>query len=356
MKSKAFFESLREYSEQKDIDYDILEEIFKKALLNAYKKTYGNTSADVILNAEKNDIKIVAKQLVVSDYYEDEEDDTQQILLSDAREIKKRAKVGDIITKNVDFSDFGRLAAEACKSVFKQNVKAREREMLYEKFKVLEDEMIDGVVVDIKDRGVSLRLLDKTTTFLPKQEFLKNDSFYEGQTVKVYVKKVEQTTKEPRIYVSRNENNIITRLLEDAVPEIKEGIIKIMGIARDAGDRTKIALYSTDPNVDPIGSCVGENGSRHKMVVDALNGEKLDLYKWSDDPKELIANSLQPADVTDVIDINLKEKTSVVIVPDNQLSLAIGKNGQNVRLAVQSCKWKIDIIPTSEAYQRGILF
>jgi len=356
MIKKAFFEQLREYAKLKNINYEVLLEIFRKGLLNSYKKTYGNTSAKVVLNDAKSEIKITSEKLVVDEIVNDPDLEIEQITLEDAKLIKQRVKVGDIITRNVKIDEFGRMAAEACKSVFKQNVKSIEREQLFEEYKKLEDEMVDAEVIEVKERGVALRIEEKISTFLPNSECLKNDQFYAGQIIKVYIKKVEETTKEPRVYVSRSETNIITRLLEQYIPEIKDGTIEVKGIARDPGDRTKIAVYSSDPNVDPIGSCVGENGSRHKAVVEALNGEKIDLYKWSDDPEELIKNSLQPADVAKVVDIDQKEKTSTVVVPDNQLSLAIGKNGQNVRLAVQSCKWKIDIIPTSEAYQRGIIY
>lgn len=215
--------------------------------------------------------------------------------------------------------------------------------------------MISAQVVKIDDNYAYLNIGQGTTAVLPKAEWLPNDSFNVGDKISVYIKKVEQTTKDPKVKLSRLDRNLITRLLETYIPEIKEGIIEIKGIARDAGDRSKIAIYSTDPRVDALGSCVGENGARIKEVVQALNGEKIDLYKWSEDPEELIRNSLQPAKVTLVLNIDPKEKTSLAIVPDDQLSLAIGKAGQNVRLAVQSCGWKIDIKSASEARNEGLL-
>ncbi len=205
------------------------------------------------------------------------------------------------------------------------------------------------------DRFLTLKLGFNVTTLLPVNELLPNDHLEIGDFVRVYVKKVEQTTKEPKVVVSRIERNLVTRLMENYIPEIKSGIIEIKGIARDPGDRTKIAIYSNDEKVDAIGSCVGEGGSRIREIVNALGGEKVDLYKWSEDPEELIANSLQPASVTKVLNVDPKTKTSQVVVPDDHLSLAIGKQGQNVRLAVQSCGWKIDIMPTSVAYEKGLI-
>jgi N utilization substance protein A len=215
--------------------------------------------------------------------------------------------------------------------------------------------MVNADVTAKNDKFLTLSLGMGVTTILPIKELLPNDSFEVGDRIKVYVKEVEKTTKDPKIKVSRTDRNLITRLMEEYIPEVKNGIIEIKGIARDAGSRTKIAVASNDKNVDPIGSCVGEAGSRIKQIVDALNGEKVDLYKWSENPEELITNSLQPASVTKVISIDEKTKSSVVAVPDDHLSLAIGKQGQNVRLAVQSCGWKIDILPVSKAYEEGKL-
>ena len=205
------------------------------------------------------------------------------------------------------------------------------------------------------DNQLVLSIGNGISTLLPRKELLKSDEVNVGDHINVYISSVEQGTKGPRVFVSRNDKHFVIRLLEQYVSEIHDGIVEIKGIARDPGDRSKIALYSNDPKIDAIGSCVGEAGLRIRQIVDALGGEKVDLYKWSENPEELIANSLQPAAVTKVLSVDVKEKSSVVIVPDDHLSLAIGKMGQNVRLAVQSCGWKIDIMPVSEAYDKGLL-
>ena len=300
--------------------------------------------------------------------------------MAEEKRIKSNVKVGDIVfeaiilddkkakttrrKKAVDDEDnnkpnkevLSRTDIAAAKNVFNQDVKARQREVAYEFFKEKEGEMILATITNIDDKKVTLNIGMNTVAFLPKSEFLDSDKLFINSNIRVYVKKVEQTSKDPRVQISRTDKNLVTRLMETFIPEIKAGIIEIKGIARDPGDRSKIALYSNDENVDAIGSCVGEGGQRIKEIVNALGGEKVDLYKWSENPEELIPNSLQPANVTKVLEINVKEKSSRVVVPDDQLSLAIGKSGQNVRLAVQSCGWKIDIIPTSEAFEQGLLF
>lgn len=358
MVSKDLFKLLEEYAVESGISYEEILEVLKKSLAASAKKVEPNSTIVVKINPEKHEVVITAQRKVVEELSTElGEDEMAEITLEDAKKIKSNAKVGDILTNNISTKDdFGRQAARSAKSTFASNVKALLRDKAYNYFKDLENEMITAIVLENKDSFFTLDIGQGTTTILPKAELLPNDDFHAGDKIKVYVKKVEQTTKDPKVKVSRTDRNLITRLLESYIPEIKDGIIEIKGIARDAGDRCKIAIYSTDSKVDALGSCVGENGNRIKEVVTALNGEKIDLYKWSDDPEELIKNSLQPAKVTAIRNVDPKEKTSLAIVPDDQLSLAIGKAGQNVRLAVQSCGWKIDIKPASEAYEEGILF
>lgn len=357
MVNKELFKILEEYAVECGVEFEELLEVLKKSLAASAKKIDPKSSINVKVNVEKNEIVIQAQKRVVEKLSEGTEElEMAEITLEEAKLVKPHAKVGDIITKNISTKDdFGRQAARSAKSTFASNIKSLLREKAYNYFKEFEDEMISATVLENKETFVTLSIGQGITTILPKSEFLPNDSFLPGDRIKVYVKKVEQTSKDPKVKVSRIDRNLITRLLENYIPEIKDGTIQIKGIARDAGDRCKIAIYSTDPKVDALGSCVGENGNRIKEVVTSLNGEKIDLYKWSDDPEELIKNSLQPAKVTIVLDIDPKEKTSLAVVPDDQLSLAIGKAGQNVRLAVQSCGWKIDIKPVSEAYQEGLL-
>lgn len=356
MVNKEFFKQLEEISKDKGLEYEDLLELFSKALATSAKKVCPpNTSVRVTINEGKSEILIFTQHVVVEQLTEIEEGDMSQITLEEAKKIKSTYKLGDIVEQPLNTKDFGRQAARSAKSTFASDLKALERKKSYEHFKQFEDEMITAQVIEVSDKFITLSIGQQTTTLLPNAELLPNDKFYVGDKIRVYVKKVEQTTKDPKVFVSRIERNLVTRLLESYIPEIKDGTIEIKGISRDAGDRCKIAIYSNDPKVDALGSCVGEGGSRIKEVVSALNGEKIDLYKWSEDVEEMIANSLQPAHVTKVLNVDPKTKTSLVVVPDDQLSLAIGKSGQNVRLAVQSCGWKIDIKPISQAYKEGLL-
>ncbi len=357
MINKEYFKRAEELAEYKGISIEDVHEAAKRGLIQSFKKVYGNNCCRVDINPEKNEILLFAVYKVVEELStEPQENQTaKEILLEDAKLIKKSAKIGDIIEQKVDFRNFSRTAVSAAKNTTNQSIKQTERDNAYEYFKSLENEMVVGEVINIGPKVVTLKLGYNVTTILPLAEFSNVADLGIGDSVRVYVKKVEQTTKEPKVYVSRTDRALVTRLMENYIPEIKEGIIEIKGIARDPGDRSKIALYSNDPKIDAIGSCVGEGGLRIRQIVDALGGEKVDLYKWSENPEELIANSLQPAAVTKVLSVDVKEKSSVVIVPDDHLSLAIGKMGQNVRLAVQSCGWKIDIMPVSEAYDKGLL-
>lgn len=356
MISKDFFALLGVVAEEKGIEVEQLIEAIRKGMINAYRKTYGNASARVEFKPEKNEILLFSQHRVVEAIHDDPENDMVQITLEEAQKVNSRIKVGDILEQKIDPKRFGHIAMSTAKQVFNQTVRNIEKENAYEYFKEYENEMISAVVVDMNEQFITLDIGQNTTTLLPTRETLPNDHFKVGDRIKVYIVSVEMTTKGPKVYLSRSDKNLVTRLLEDIIPEVKDGIIEIMGIARDAGDRTKIAIYSNDDKVDAIGSCVGEGGSRIREVVQALNGEKVDLYRYSTDVKELIANSLQPADVLAVVNVDVKEKTSLAIVPDDQLSLAIGKAGQNVRLAVQSCGWKIDIKPASVARQEGYQF
>lgn len=354
MISKEFYKQIDVICEERGLSVEQLLDSFRKGLISAYKRTYNNTSVRVEFKPEKNEILMFSQRLVVASFEDvDPECEVLPILLSEAKKINSRAKVGEILEEPVSIKDFGRLAAGQAKQIMNQNIKNYEKENSFQFFKNMENEMISAQVLDIQETFLTLSIGQGITTLLPKKELLPKDEFAVGDRIRVYVSSVEQGTKGPKVFVSRNDKHLVVRLLEQIVPEIKEGIVEIKGIARDAGDRSKIAVYSNDPTVDPIGACVGERGDRIRDVVNALNGEKVDLYRWSADPKELIANSLQPTNVVAVINVDPKTKTSLAIVPDSQLSLAIGKNGQNVRLAVQSCDWKIDIKPVSVAKEQG---
>lgn len=371
MINKSFFEQAPEVAEAKGISVEDVYEMFKRGLVNSFKKIYGNTSCEVEINPEKNEILLYSVHKVVETLKEDlpleeldaalegeepkEDDGIAEMTLEEARKIKSHYKVGDIVKQQINIKNFGRTAIGAAKSVYTQGLRTKQREMAFEHFKKLENEMITAEVSNITDKFIGLDLGMGVGATLSPSELLPNDNLKIGDSIRVYIKKVELTTKDPKVQVSRVDRQLVTRLMENYIPEIKDGTIEIKGIARDPGDRSKIALYSNDPYVDAIGSCVGEQGSRIREIVNALGGEKVDLYKWSENPEELISNSLQPANVTKVLSIDPKTKSSVVVVPDDHLSLAIGKQGQNVRLAVQSCGWKIDIMPVTEAYNKGLL-
>ena len=354
MTSKEFFKALELLSEERDIPKELILEVFGRGLINAYKKAYnGKQNAEVVFNEEKAEINLVAKSLVVLEIDPEAEPGTQ-MTLEDAREIKKTAKVGDIIEEKITPKNFGRLAASTAKQMLTQGLKQLERERNFIYFNDKVGDMLIAEIVQINDEFVTLDLGKDTETSIPARDLLPSDLFL-GNRLSVYITKVEETTKGPKVYVSRTDRNLVKRLMENAIPELKDGVIEIFGLARDPGDRCKVCVATNNPEVDPVGACLGRNGVRIKSVIDSLNGEKMDIYKYSDDPKELVANSIQPAKTIAVI-IDVKEKSATAIVPDDQLSLAIGKKGQNARLAVQSCGWKIDIKPESDALEQGIKF
>lgn len=357
MISKEFYKQVEAIAEQKELTIEEVLELMRKSLVNSYKKVFGNTSCRVSFNPKKNELLMFSVRKVVNEINDNVDDDIKQILLEDAIKEKGKTNIkpGQIIEIPVDLKALGRSGATAAKSVYNNNIKNLEREKSYNYFKERENEMINAQVLEIRDEYLILSVGRGITALLSKKELLKNDDPKVGDFLKVYIKKVEQTTKEPKVLLTRNDRNILSRILEHNIPEIASGIIEVKGIARDAGDRCKIAVYSNDVNVDAIGSCIGENGSRIKEIVNSLNGEKVDLYNWSTDIKETIANSLQPASVIKVLEVDEKNKSSIVIVPTDELSLAIGKLGQNVRLAVQSCGYKIDIKTLDQAKEEGLI-
>lgn len=357
MISKAFFEALDDLVEEKSISKEQILDGFSKGLQAAFRKSKGHSSCRVEINPEKYEILLFEQRLVVSDDGFDLEADPKykQIKLSEARDIKKRIKVGDILEESINPKEFSQAAVHNLKNVLNQNIKQIEKEQLYAYFKEKEKEMINAKIIDEDDNFYRLDISKGVTTLLPKKEVTELDDFVVGETIKIYVSLVEMKSKGPKVLVTRLDKSLVTRIFEDYIPEVKEGIVEIMGLARDPGDRTKIGVKSNDVNVDAIGSCVGANGSRIKDIVNALSGEKIDLFLWSDNEKDLIANSLQPAEVLDVIQINPTYKTALAIVSDDKLSLAIGKQGQNVKLAVQAIGWKIDIKSTSMAEAEGIV-
>jgi N utilization substance protein A len=356
MINKAFFKNAEVLAEEIGITVEDVYEEFKKGLIISFKKINGNASCEVTIDPGHHEIKMYSLHIVVEKYSEElEEYAMAEMLLEEAQLFKASYKVGDIVKQEVNIKDFNRTPISAAKSVYTQGVRTKQRDLAYEHFKTLENEMVIGEVTNLNDKFITLNLGMGVVTSLSVKELLPNDHPFIGEKMNVYVRKVEMTTKAPKVSVSRTDRALVIRLMDNFIPEIKSGVIEIKGIPRDPGERSKIALYSNDPKVDAIGSCVGEAGSRIRDIVNALGREKVDLYKWSEVPEELISNSLQPANVTKVLSIDPKTKSSVVVVPNDHLSLAIGMSGQNVRLAVQSCGWKIVFMPVTEAYERGLL-
>ncbi|QWB99621.1 transcription termination/antitermination protein NusA [Mycoplasmatota bacterium] len=354
MISKDFFKALENLAVERNVTKEEILKIFGDGLINAYKKAYGGkTNAEVVFNSEKSEIDLVSKSIVVSEI-DPESEPGHEITLEEAREIKKNAKIGDIIKQKITPKNFGRLAASTAKQMLTQGLKQLEREKNFDYFEERTGEMIIAEVIKIKNDFVTLYLGRDTETSIPVRDLLSSDLIV-GSKVNVYITKVEKTTKGPKVYVSRTDRNLVVRLMENEIPELADGVIEIFGLARDPGDRCKVCVLSNDENVDPLGACLGRSGMRIKSVIDSLNGEKIDIYKYSKDPEELIANSIQPARTLSV-EYNERDKSAVVIVPDDQLSLAIGKRGQNARLAVQSSGWKIDIKSESEAKGEGLKF
>lgn len=356
MISKEFFKNIELVAEERELTHDQVVEAFVQGMIAGCKKAHDVRSCRVEIKEEKNEINVFKQHLVVEEYSMDADKNYQQMLLEEAKVINPKAKVGDILEQKIDPKDFGHFAVRDFKSRLNETLITMQKENLYKHFKDFEHEMISARVIDMTDEHYRLDIGKDLTTLLPKKEALPKDNFHVGDYVRVYVSDVEMKTKWPKVFVSRSHPSLIIRLLESFIPEIKDGVIEVMGISRDPGDRSKIGVKSNDPKVDPIGACVGEGGSRIREIVKALSDEKIDLFRWSDNEKELIANALQPAEVVAVTRVNPKEKNALAIVPDNQLSLAIGKLGQNVKLAVQACGWSIDIKSETMAQGEGILY
>ncbi|KYO65769.1 transcription termination factor NusA [Thermovenabulum gondwanense] len=339
-----FLEALEQIEKDKGINKEILIEAIEAALVSAYKKNYGTTqNVKINIDRETGEVKVFSQKTVKEDVL----NPLLEISLVEAKKINPLVKVGDIISVEVKPKNFGRIAAQTAKQVVMQRIKEAERNIIYEEFAGRETDLVTGIILRTEKKNVIIDL-GKTEVILPPTEQIPNEVYNTGERIKVYVLEVKKTTKGPQITVSRSHPGLIKRLFELEVPEIYEGIVEIKSIAREAGSRTKIAVHSRDENVDPVGACVGQKGTRVQTIVDELKGEKIDIIKWSKDPAEYISNALSPAKVLKV-DIDEDNKTARVIVPDNQLSLAIGKEGQNARLAAKLTGWKIDIKPKNKS-------
>ncbi len=344
MVNKDFFKALDDLEAEKKIDKETFIQTLETALTSAYKKTYGEAkSAMVKLYPERNTIKIYSYKTIVAE----PEDLDKEISLEEARKQKKSYKVGDIIAVEETTKDFGRIAAQTAKQVVMQKLREMERQNALSEISEKEDELLTTVVKRIDGDNVYVQIPNSHTEgLMMKNDQIPGDKFQVGDRVKVYVKKIKESFKGTQIQVSRSNIGFVRKLFELEVPEISSGDVKIKNIARDPGNRAKVAVFTDKPNVDAIGACVGNRGTRINTIVAELNGEKIDLIEYSQDPLEYIARALAPAKVLSV-ETNDSLNMSQVIVSDDKLSLAIGKGGQNVRLAARLTGWKIDVKPES---------
>ena len=346
-----FFSAIADIEREKGIPQSYILEKIEQALLAALKKDYPSCSecARVILDPVEKTVNMFIQKTVV----ETVENPNTQYSLAQAAVKSPGAVAGDVINDQVDTNRFGRIAAQAAKQVIIQGIREAERNIVYDEFTSKEHEILTGVVtrVDPRTGGVSIQIgsnSEYTEAMLSSGERIPNERLRDGDRIKVYVIEVRNSTRGPQILISRTHPGLVKRLFELEVPEIFEGIVEIHSIAREAGNRTKIAVFSNDPDVEPIGACVGPKGSRVNTIVGELGGEKIDIIKYSEDPTEYIASALAPSEVVSVTILD-DGKSCRVVVPDNQLSLAIGKEGQNVRLAARLTGYKIDIKPESQS-------
>ena len=342
--SPSFLGALNELCAQKGIEPTIMFEAIESGLILAYKRNFGSAgNVRVAINREDGTYHVYAVKTVV----ETVEDEVTQISVQDARMIKAEYEPDDVVEIEVTPANFGRIAAQAAKQVVTQRVREAERDILYNEYIGKVDDIVSGLVLHIENRNVFVDL-GKTEGMLPYAEQSPGDEYRQGTRIKAYITEVRKTNKGSLITLSRTHPGFLRKLFELNVPEIQDGTVEIKSVAREPGSRSKIAVYCADDDVDAIGACVGPKGIRVQAVVDELGSEKIDIVKWSEDPCEYIANALSPSDVVSVT-ADKDEKFSSVIVPDSQLSLAIGKEGQNARLAARLTGWKIDIKSESQA-------
>ncbi len=338
--SKDFFLALDQLEKEKKIDREFFISALESALTSAYKKNFGEArSATVKLNPEKGTIKVLAYKTVVDEV----EDPDKQISLEEARQLKSTYQAGDIIAEEVTPKSFGRIAAQTAKQVIMQRLREAERENLSAELSSKGDQLTTAIVRRKDATNVYVELSGtEVEGVLGEKDVIPGEVLTPGERIKVHIKRVRDNGYGAEVQVSRTTPAFVRKLFEIEVPELTNGDVEIKAISREAGNRTKISVYSADPNIDPVGACVGAHGARINAVLDELHGEKVDIIRYSDDVFEYIANALSPADVISV-ELNQETKSSRVIVPDNKLSLAIGKEGCNVRLAARLTGWKIDV-------------
>ncbi len=348
IKSENVFEALNLLKKEKGISIDFMLDKIKKAIVTACKNSYsGNDDVVINIDEDKNIFDVYLKKTVV----EDVRDRGKEIALNDARKIDKNIALDEKIPVKLDTKEFGRIAAQTARNIIRQGIRDGERDQVMIEFQNKQKEIVSAVVEKIDSRSSAATLrIGRAETVLPKSEQVGNENIKEGDHIKVYVVDVKETDKGPKVVISRTHPEFVKRLFETEVPEIYDGIVQIKSVSREAGLRTKIAVYSEDKDVDAIGACIGAKGIRVSNIVDELGGEKIDVIEYSEDPVRYISAALSPANV---ISVEIDEETPnscQVTVPDNQLSLAIGNKGQNVRLAARLTGWKIDIKPESGFY------
>ncbi|MCG0958890.1 transcription termination factor NusA [Staphylococcus aureus] len=340
-----------EYLEkEKKIPRAVLIDAIEAALITAYKKNYDSArNVRVELNMDQGTFKVIARKDVVEEVF----DDRDEVDLSTALVKNPAYEIGDIYEEDVTPKDFGRVGAQAAKQAVMQRLRDAEREILFEEFIDKEEDILTGIIDRVDHRYVYVNL-GRIEAVLSEAERSPNEKYIPNERIKVYVNKVEQTTKGPQIYVSRSHPGLLKRLFEQEVPEIYDGTVIVKSVAREAGDRSKISVFSENNDIDAVGAaCVGAKGARVEAVVEELGGEKIDIVQWNEDPKVFVKNALSPSQVLEVI-VDETNQSTVVVVPDYQLSLAIGKRGQNARLAAKLTGWKIDIKSETDAREAGI--
>ncbi|GIN18911.1 transcription termination factor NusA [Siminovitchia fordii] len=347
--SSELMDALVVLEKEKGISREVLIEAIEAALVSAYKRNFNQAqNVRVDMNLETGTMRVFARKEVVDEVF----DSRLEISMDEARNINPSYEPGDMVELEVTPKEFGRIAAQTAKQVVTQRVREAERGIIYSEFVDREDDIMTGIVQRQDPRFIYVSL-GKIEALLPQSEQMSNETYKPHDRIKVYLTKVEKTTKGPQIFVSRTHPGLLKRLFEVEVPEIYDGTVEIKSVAREAGDRSKISVATDYDEVDPVGACVGPKGARVQAIVDELKGEKIDIVEWSSDPVEFVGNALSPSKVLDVI-VNEEDKATTVIVPDYQLSLAIGKRGQNARLAAKLTGWKIDIKSETDAREAGI--
>ena len=337
--NEEFILALEELGKDKNIDKDVILDALEKALVKSYQKNYDNAeNVDVIVDKQTGDIEVFALREVVDDV----NDNINEISLKEAKEeVDNNLEIGDVARIKIAPKNFGRVAAQTARNIVIQKIRDAQRDSVYGEYLERENEMITGTIQRQDNYNLYVNL-DKIEGIVPLKEQVANEEYIPNERMKFLIKDVKNSSKEPQIILSRSSENLVTRLFELEVPEITEGVIEIYSIAREAGSRTKIAVFSNDEAIDPVGACIGYKGARVNSIVDELQNEKIDIINYSKDIEEFISNALSPADIIEVL-TNEKNKQSLVVVNDQQLSLAIGKEGQNARLAARLTSWKIDI-------------